>query len=48
MGHAGGVRIDWEYHSGNDAPPPENKQKWIDVIEPIMRPAGDVVPVTRT
>ena len=40
MGHADGVRIDWEYLSGNDAPPPENKQKWIDVIEPIMKPVG--------
>ncbi len=40
MGPAEGVRIDWKYHSGNDAPPPQNKQKWIDVIEPIMRPVG--------
>ena len=43
MGHADGVRIDWEYRSGNDAQPPANEKDWVDVIEPIMRPAGKVV-----
>ena len=47
MGHADGVKICWEYSSRIDAPPPENEQEWVDVIEPIMRPAGTVVFVWR-
>jgi hypothetical protein len=43
MGHADGVKICWEYSSGHDAPPPQNEKEWVNVIEPIMRPAGEVV-----
>jgi hypothetical protein len=43
MGHADGVRIYWKYSSGVDAPPPENEKDWVDVIEPIIRPAGKVM-----